>query len=207
MYGKNSIGQMIEATPGAEASCPGCGADLRPKCGTIKVWHWAHVGDVDCDPWWECETHWHQSWKKILKQEYCEVAIGNHRADIAIPGSMNLTLVIELQHSSISPETIQARETFYKNMFWMFDAAPFADNFELRPQENYFSFRWKHPRQSLFSVNRQMFLDFSFVPYYMDNPVVFHVKKLHPEVPCGGWGYLLSKQEFIDRWLKKYLKG
>ncbi len=47
-----------------------------------------------------------------------EVTIGAHRADIV--GSRGK--VIELQHSSISPDDIHARENYYGDMVWVFDA-------------------------------------------------------------------------------------
>ncbi len=47
-----------------------------------------------------------------------EVTIGVHRADIV----GNRGKVIELQHSSIPPDDIHARENFYGDMVWVFDA-------------------------------------------------------------------------------------
>jgi hypothetical protein len=29
---------------------------MTPKCGQLKVWHWAHRSTRSCDPWWENET-------------------------------------------------------------------------------------------------------------------------------------------------------
>ncbi len=30
---------------------------------------------------------------------------------------------------------------------------------------------------------------------------MLHVKKIHDNLPCGGWGYLRSRHQFIDRYL------
>jgi hypothetical protein len=35
-------GQRIRAAPGTHGSCPSCGEDLTPKCGSIVIWHWSH---------------------------------------------------------------------------------------------------------------------------------------------------------------------
>jgi hypothetical protein len=63
-------------------------------------------------------------WKKLFGKENCEVVIPPHRADIY----GNFDVVIELQHSNISPKEIREREEFYKKMIWIVDAHPFAEN-------------------------------------------------------------------------------
>jgi competence CoiA-like predicted nuclease len=175
MYAKSPNGANVEAEPGGRAVCPGCGKAVLAKCGEIKIWHWAHDSGVECDPWWECETEWHRSWKMLVKEEYREVVIGGHRADIAIPGPFQSRIVIELQHSSVSPQMIREREEFYRNMVWLFDAKPFFDNFELRNRGKFYSFRWKHPRQSMWSITKRLYLDLSQVAYFYDNPMLFEV--------------------------------
>ena len=57
----------IEAMPKANGCCPSCGAELVAKCGTKKIWHWAHKGRRHCDHWWENETHWHRDWKNCFR--------------------------------------------------------------------------------------------------------------------------------------------
>lgn len=93
------------------------------KCGRVKVWHWSHKGRPPCDPWWESETEWHRSWKSkfpIERQEHVafDPATGEkHIADVKTPRG----LVIEFQHSPISPEEIRTREAFYEEMIWIVD--------------------------------------------------------------------------------------
>jgi hypothetical protein len=54
----------------------------------------------------------------LIQEQYVEVVLGAHRADIR-----NLAgTVIELQHSAIPPTEIAAREAFYGDMVWLFDA-------------------------------------------------------------------------------------
>lgn len=184
----HSAGPRVRPTPGARAMCATCGAPCTAKCGSVNVWHWAHGSRADCDPWSEGETAWHAGWKALAEDHAVEVAMGPHRADIVT----NRGTVIELQHSAISAEEIAEREAFYgPAMVWVFDGSPFFERFLLRPRDGFHTFRWLTPRRSLFSVRRPMFFDFG--------PHLFEVKKLYSEVPCGGWGKLYKKREFLAR--------
>ena len=127
LYAHDELGQLIEAKKGAIAYCPGCGNQVRPKCGAIVTHHWAHISGGDCDAWSEPESDWHKGWKEYFPMHCREVVMGEnneHRADVRLDNG----LVIELQHSSISPETIAEREQFYGFMVWLFDAREFAKN-------------------------------------------------------------------------------
>lgn len=113
----------IEPLPKAKATCPCCGSEVIAKCGTQKVWHWAHKSKQMCDHWWENETQWHRNWKNCFPEEWQEVVhfAGDgekHIADVKTPSG----LVIEFQHSAIKPEEQFSREQFYKNMIWIVDA-------------------------------------------------------------------------------------
>lgn len=109
-------GKRIEATRGVTAICPLCGAEVRPKCGPIMPWHWAHTTGDSCDPWSESETAWHRWWKARAPVEWQEVPIGNHRADIRTERG-----VIELQCSPLDADEIREREAHYKDMIWVID--------------------------------------------------------------------------------------
>ena len=115
-------GARIQATPKAKGTCPACGADMIAKCGTIKVWHWAHRGRRHCDPWWEPETEWHRAWKSEFPEDWNEVVVRSdadkfHIADVRLPTGK----VIEFQHSHISCDDRYAREAFYGDMIWVVD--------------------------------------------------------------------------------------
>lgn len=124
--------QHTEAQPGREgAVCPGCGAPVIAKCGTQKVHHWAHRNTGMCDSWWETETQWHRNWKNYFPVEWQEVFLPNevtgekHIADVRTEHG----LIIEFQHSFISPEERVSREEFYKTMVWVVDGTRLSRDF------------------------------------------------------------------------------
>jgi hypothetical protein len=93
------------------------------KCGQHKLWHWAHKSRIHCDPWWEPESDWHRVWKNHFPKEWHEVILFDsitnekHIADV----KTDKGLVIEFQHSAITPVEMKAREQFYGNMVWVVD--------------------------------------------------------------------------------------
>lgn len=109
-------GARRRPSPGWRGRCPQCGAEVLAKCGEQKTWHWAHKS-ADCDPWSEGESAWHQGWKSYFPEDWREVTMGDHRADVLTPLG-----VIELQNSPITPATIREREAFYGRMIWIVNA-------------------------------------------------------------------------------------
>jgi hypothetical protein len=156
-------GQATRATPEARARCPFCDETVIAKCGEIVIWHWAHeAGGGHHDPWWE-ESQWHLGWKEWALEQGWRVEVQierdsvRHVADVVTPSGW----VIELQHSSIDPATIGARERFYGRMVWLWDTVDAADE---RMKFNYYeggkvSVRWKHPRWSVCVVHRPSYFD------------------------------------------------
>jgi len=63
---------------------------------------------------------------------------------------------------------------------------------ELPQCDPYRSFRWKHPRRSLLHCRRPVFLD-------LGDGCLLEPKKLHPNAPYGGWGYLCTVDAFLAR--------
>jgi len=102
------------------------------KCGPRVLHHWAHRARRDCDPWWENETDWHREWKSYFPEECREVshtAIDGevHRADIKTPTG----IVIEVQHSTMTDQERDSRESFYRELLWIVDGRGFRKSFEL----------------------------------------------------------------------------
>jgi competence protein CoiA len=188
MYALASEGAKIAAAPERRAVCPGCRLEVVPKCGEIVVWHWAHVA-LDCDPWHEPECRWHLAWKSIVPPEQCEVVMGPHRTDIVGRNG----IVIELQHSAIGPYEIRERETFYRNMVWVFDGTEYSDRFVTYPKQDYFAFRWKHPRKTVAFASKPVFVD-------LGTEGLFRVGKFYAE-GRRGWGKPWSRARFFETYL------
>ena len=114
-----------EASPALSATCPHCCAPVVAKCGSKRVWHWAHTRDADCDTWSEPESEWHRQWKEVFPESWQEITCVDpisgerHIADVRTPRG----LVLEFQHSQIARDEISARSTFYGNIVWVIDAA------------------------------------------------------------------------------------
>jgi hypothetical protein len=117
-------GVKQEPAPKLKGVCCNCGAIMQSKCGTRKVWHWAHVTLQHCDSWWESETEWHRLWKGYFPCQNQEVihfddATGEkHIADV----KTNNGMVIEIQNSPI-------REHFYGKMMWIINGEKFKNSF------------------------------------------------------------------------------
>jgi len=211
-------GDKVRATPNEKANCPICNSKVISKCGRIKVWHWSHKANKDCDDWYEPESEWHKSWKDEFPKEQQEVTIKKcvsdycyhekynhnhpdeynhgdcvdcifikHRADIK---NFN-GLIIELQNSNLSYEKIIERELFYNNMVWLLNGLKICKNLQIRKRGKYYSFRWKHPPKSWWNAKKPIYIDLG--------DKIFQVKKIHNQCPCGGWGYLISREEFLQR--------
>lgn len=116
-------GEKREAEKGLSGLCVGCGQPTIPKCGPIKVKHWAHKAKCECDRWWENETEWHRAWKNYFPVEWQEVRQKAddgewHIADVKTASEY----VIEFQHSFLKQEERQARNKFYGKKFaWVVD--------------------------------------------------------------------------------------
>jgi len=155
-------GQRVEATPGLEAWCPGCGEDVVAKCGELTAWHWAHR-TRDCDPWYEPDSNWHLGWKAQFPKEEQEVGVRGHRADILTKAGM----VVELQAKTINEGLIKEREDHYghKNMVWLVNAL----KFDIRHQAGatttepsipwVVEFEWVRPRKAWFAARAPVYFD------------------------------------------------
>lgn len=118
-------GNRSRPLPGAVGICPFCKSEMIPRCGEVRVHHWAHKSKVDCDPWWEPETDWHRHWKNEFPLRWQESIFRDgttgekHIADVYTLAG----LTVEVQHSHLDPKERRAREEFYKNMLWIVDGS------------------------------------------------------------------------------------
>lgn len=187
---KDKDGARTTAYWKAEGWCPTCGERVIPKVGDINIPHWAHQSRSDCDPWSEPESEWHLGWKALVPAEQQEVVMGPHRADIVTRTGR----VVELQHSSLDPSQIWERERFYhtRGITWLWDARECAKNIYLREKDGggYVTFRWVWPRKRIAKCRQPVFLD-------LGDDRILHLKQMHTEGMCGGWGYLITRSRFI----------
>lgn len=174
-----------KATPGSKSICPCCRTGLIAKCGDTNVWHWAHESLIDCDPWYEGMSEWHLSWQGLVEEKCREVVIGEHRADIKLSDGK----VVEIQHSPITPEEVEERESFYGDMIWIVDAKDFQKNLRMTKKISqrgfpYYSFKWKRARKGIVSCQKPVYFDFG------EN--VFQVNGFKSYTNEGNWGEYTS---------------
>ena len=178
----------VRAEKGLKGFCPDCSAEMVPKCGQIMTPHWAHKTLRDCDTWSEGETEWHRGWKGEFPDDEIEVRLNKdgkrHIADVKLASPIGKIEVIEFQHSSISPEEIEARERFYgKNeMLWMFDAIQayksrrfwFEDANKSIDGKKIKTTDWKHGKKSLLACDATVVLDLGKAEPTERNPLPEH---------------------------------
>lgn len=167
----------------ASSLCPNCKEKIIAKCGKVMVWHWAHESLEHCDLWWEPISQWHLDWQSHVPETLTEVIIGEHIADIKLTTGK----VIEIQHSSLSVETVQERELFYEDMTWIFDGRDFEERIDFKEKESksgntYYKFTFKRPRKYITSATK--------FPFYIDFAnFVFEVKGINTyENTSEEWG-------------------
>ncbi|MCX2484856.1 competence protein CoiA [Pedobacter sp. MR2016-24] len=120
-------GIKSEPKKGLTGVCIGCGNQMIAKCGPVKLHHWAHCVNVQCDSWWETETEWHRQWKSHFQEEereqtfYDEQLQEYHRADVYTTGG----ITIEFQNSPIALEELLSRERFYTQLVWVVNGLKF----------------------------------------------------------------------------------
>lgn len=107
-------------TPKESGHCPFCRSEVISKCGSLRLWHWAHKKELQCDPWWENETEWHRNWKNQFPVNYQEQIHYDengekHIADVKTDKGW----VLEFQYSFIKSEERISRNDFYKKLVWI----------------------------------------------------------------------------------------
>lgn len=84
--------------------------------------------------------------------------MGPHRADIL--GKEGT--VIELQNSSLSVDSIEEREAFYRRMIWVLNGEKFKDRIFIHKyrEKKEFTFRWKNHKKIWTFAKKPVFIDF-----------------------------------------------
>ena len=150
--------ERTKSVPFDRAKCPLCNKEVIAKCGEIKIWHWAHKSNFECDSFGESESDWHIKWKENFPKEHQEVLIQKnkgleiHRADIKTKSGT----IIELQNSPISSKQIKKREEFYgEKMIWILNGKTFGKNIIFYKQR----FKWKWFPKSWEVSERRIYID------------------------------------------------
>ena len=130
MLTANINGNRSRPIPKVLGTCPFCNSEMIPRCGEVKVHHWAHKSKANCDHWWEPETDWHRNWKNEFplrwqEQIFKDKTTGErHIADIYTLAG----LIVEVQHSHLEPVERRLREAFYRDMLWIVDGSRLVGN-------------------------------------------------------------------------------
>lgn len=179
----------LRPTPRACSECPLCDTPLVAKCGHVNTWHWAHKKTNDCDAARKGETEWHREWKTRFLEETREIPVKNKIVDVRTD-----KYYLEFQSGSLPVEELVDREFVYgSKLVWILRGADFKLNVNLRKKaESIYTFRWKYPRKIWFHSRATIFFDDVF-----ENGDMLYIKKIYPEVPCGGWGKRVTKEKFI----------
>ncbi len=157
--------------------CELCKSILIPKkCDNVKrTSHYAHKpedGGRDCDSWSpifkkEYDHNWHLMWQdffkinnygileKVIEREIDGKKI-RHRADIIT----NTEYIIEIQHSNISQEDINKRESFYGDkLIWIIDGRNNNFKFLFKTDDYYFG---RYYLDFIYSFKKPVFIDTNY---------------------------------------------
>jgi len=227
----------IYPSPNLEGYCPICSEKLIPKCGTIKVWHWSHQNKTDCDNWYEPETIWHKEWKDQFDIKNREVVIGKHRADIFYNNlvielqnsSISAEEIIErenfyknmlwiLNGSSLGKNILlkyKEEKNYYTfrwkhppKSWWVSEKQIYVDlNPKINKLKRELNYKVKEYQEYGFDST---VIDISYlkkeINILKETPILL-IKKIYKSVPCGGWGYLISKRQLIETITKGEIYG
>jgi hypothetical protein len=190
--------ERIRATPHATGVCSICKESMIPKCGQIKVHHWAHKSKKNCDAWWEPESEWHRQWKTFVQDDFREIVIEKngvkHRADIKLPSG----IIIELQKSPLVYGERLNREVFYEKLVWIIffpsDRIVTIENVN-KKVDCYIKVKKINEWVYQFPHLSPIFLDF-------DDGMVFRIIEIGNKKGLTRWlhGVILEKTEFVKQY-------
>ena len=153
--------EKVEANPNIKnALCQCCGSLLTPKCGSVKIWHFAHKIKSNCSAFNSNKmTEWHKSWQNQFPKENREVVYKcqdtgeKHIADVSFSIN-NKNIVLEFQNSPIKDSEVISREKIYKNLYWVLN----GENYKIYKQKQYLdiNLRSKH---TLFYENNKFYIN------------------------------------------------
>lgn len=186
------------------ASCAECGAPMRARTGSVRIWHWAHVArNPHCEA--ARETEWHLAWKILAIEGTQEVKVGRRRADVLAPGGF----AVEFQASALTGEQVRAREDDWAaqgGMAWLFR----ADQASIEVTEQYLP-QWLH----LLKPENQMTMHITWprapervrvarAPSFLDtgDGELLFIGGWRPDSsPLSGWSWKVTKNWVVENLL------
>ena len=200
---------------GKKYFCPVCDFELMIKDGEQRRKHFAHKngGSRICDDWSSDMSDWHREWQEQFPEECREVIVENngekHRADVLINN-----IVVEFQHSAISREEFERRNSFYTSvgyrMIWLFDLSEdYEQNKYITTNLLTNSYDWKYHKKNFngFNVkeNDKIIIWFQLESDSKETKCLKHLIKLSDD--CRTFkteeGVSYNRNEFVD-YIKDY---
>ena len=142
-----------EANKQTDYFCPVCSGKLILRAGEVNAHHFAHEAGACPDHWHYDMSDWHKTMQEQFPIECREVVMKHngeiHRADIFKDG-----VVVEFQHSPITPQEFRERNTFYNTLgykvAWVFDVSDkgIVPTIGKDGLPDYFHLYWERPAVS-----------------------------------------------------------
>lgn len=156
------------------------------KC-TGKQSHFAHLPNVICKHEALNKSKWHIEWQDMFANEFREIIMYDHRADIKIDN-----IVLEFQHTYMSKSDIEERECFYTNvakchLIWIFDCS----SWEFEIDKSRTKLTYNRGSKYMFAAKCKLVLD-------LGKRDVFIVDKRVSNIFIG---YILPINDFICKYL------
>lgn len=190
--------------------CPVCHEEVIQRRGSIYAHHFAHFPNMACIDHWHYEekSRWHVSWQDQFPKENQEIIMQfegkTHIADVYLPEHKT---VIEFQHSPLSLEEFEDRNSFYTKLgnkiVWVFDMREeFQDERIQSLKGSEEKFRYLNPKR-LFSnldiKNQEVTIFFQSEGKEECQDVVLHlVKWISPRGISFFCSERMNKVEFFD---------
>jgi hypothetical protein len=190
----------IKATHGTIGFCELCHEALIPKCGSVKIHHWAHKSLKNCDPWWEGETNWHREWKSVVPENFREIVVEKdgkkHRADILLQSG----IIVEFQKSPLSLDERFEREIFYQKILWVI-------YFPKKKVDSIFKTEREDNRIIVDSFSEGFFSSPHTCPVFLDfnDGEIFWISEFGPDNgkrKRSLFGEIILKEDFVNNCLK-----
>lgn len=139
------------------------------------------------------ESDWHAEWKSRFPEEWREIAVGNHRADVRTESG----IVLEFQNSPISLDEVREREAAYQDMIWVVNVSGLYYGLRILQKDGRLVFRWKYPRDLWWQASKPVYLDSDWKDCPKLSGNLVRILGRVPDTTNFGWCELIEKDDFI----------